>query len=470
MINKKDRRNFFRQFYLKELSEQYIKYYTVSGTDKMNYSSFKKKESQIIKKISDDVLYGSYSFNSYKEKLVIKDRYSAPRCISIPTISDRLVLKALSFIVEDSFSDIPKPKIPHEQIKKIDKIAKHNNYDSYLKIDIKNFFGSINHEKLFSIITSKIKSKKILMLLWSAIKNPTGLEQNNSEGLPQGISISNFLAHIYLSKLDEKFETMEDLEYVRYVDDILIFCYADRLKEIMKQIEEDLSLLDLEVNYTKEKVGRIVDLSRNETLDFLGYSFFYEENKGFVTSINKKSVLSCEQKIVTIINKINKNPSTKQIRRSLYELNRIITGSITRKFDFGTIRTQRFGWLLFFSQMNDKYLLFRLDNLVRKKIDYLKKRNPSIAKMIYNDFEYKVKKFVTTYYEIKYNFKNTNYLFEPDAFSINDKRSFLEETFGFSNSNLREMSDKEIEKHFNRNVYKKIYTDYKDILEVMSGY
>lgn len=47
---------------------------------------------------------------------------------------------------------------------------------------------------------------------------------------------------------------------------------------------------------------------------------------------------------------------------------------------------------------------------------------------------------------------------------------FLEETFGFTNSKLREMSDKDIEKKFYRNVYKKIYTDYKDILEVMSGY
>ncbi|MDT2660485.1 reverse transcriptase domain-containing protein [Enterococcus hulanensis] len=465
-----DNRVFFRQAYLKDLSEKYIKHYTISGSDRVNYVSFKKNETEIIKNISDTVLYGKYSFSSYKEKLILKDRFSKPRCISIPTIKDRLLLKSLSLLIETYFSDIPKPKIPHEQIKKINQIVKKNEYDSYLKIDIKNFFGNINHEKLLSTVHTKIKSKKILQLIEKGIQNPTGTEKNNIKGLPQGISISNFLAHIYLLNLDEKYDNTNSLEYIRYVDDILIFCSKAEKDNVLKQIRADLAFLGLKIKSSKKKQGKLINLSRDKPLNFLGYSFFYDEKQNFITSINKKSVLSCEQKIVTILNKVNKNPSTKQLNRSLYELNRVITGSITREFDFGTIRTQRYGWLLFFSQMNDKYLLFRLDSLIRKKINHMKKKNPNIEELINDRFESNVKKFVTTYYEIKYNFKATTYLFEPDAFNLIEKRVFLEETFGFSNSKLREMSDKEIEKKFYRNVYKKIYTDYKDILEVMSGY
>lgn len=465
-----DNRIFFRQAYLKDLSEKYIKHYTISGSDRMNYVSFKRDETSIIKKISDNVLYEEYSFSSYKEKLILKDRFSRPRCISIPTIKDRLVLKSLSILIETYYSDISKPKIPHELIKKINKIVKKSEYDSYLKIDIKNFFGNINHEKLISIISPKIRSKKVLRLIEKAIQNSTGTEKSNRKGLPQGISISNFLAHIYLLNLDIKYDAVYNIEYIRYVDDILIFCSKDDVDNILKQIKTDLTYLDLSIKNSKKKQGKLINLTRDKPLDFLGYSFFYDKKQGFVTSINKKSVLSCEQKIVTIINKVNKNPSTKQINRSLYELNRIITGSITREFDKGMIRTQRYGWLLFFGQMNDKYILFKLDSLITKKINYIKKKNPNIEELIKDKFESNVKKFITTYYEIKYNFNSTKYLFEPDAFSMAEKRLFLEETFGFSNSKLREMSDKEIEKKFYRNVYKKIYTDYKDILEVMSGY
>lgn len=470
MVSTLDNRTFFRQKYLKEISEKHIKHYTVSGNDRMNYSSFKKNESQIIKKISDDVLYGTYKFNTYKEKLIVKDRYSIPRCISVPTIRDRLTLKSLSILIEKYFRELPKPKIPHDQIKRIGRIVKEDKFDSYLKIDIDSFFDSINHDKLLHLLNRKIKSKNIINLIDSAIKNPTGNEECNFKGLPQGISISNYLAHIYLSDIDKKYSNDNQLEFIRYVDDILIFCSFDELDDIYSQIEEDLNLLGLKMNKAKKRSGKLCELSRGNPLDFLGYSFFYEKKNDFITSINKKSVLSFEKKIVTIINKINGNPSTKQINRSLYELNRTITGSITREFDAGTVRTQRYGWLLFFGQMNDKYLLFRLDSLVAKKIMHLQKKNPNLSKFIKDNFECKVKKLVTTYHEIKHNFEKTSYLFEPDAFSLNDKRLFLEEIFGYSNARLREMSEKEIEKKFYRNVYKKIYTDYKDILEVMSGY
>lgn len=470
MVSKIKSKDFFQEEYLKELTGKYIKHYTVSGNDGMNYSTFKRNESQIIKKISHDVLSNTYKFNTFKEKLIIKDRYSAPRCISIPTIRDRLTLKSLSILIEEYFKKIPSPKIPHDQIKRIGSIEREGKFDSYLKIDIKSFFASITHDKLLFMLKKQIRSKKIIDLITSAIKNPTGNEKNNCTGLPQGISISNYLAHIYLSEVDEKYINNDKLEFIRYVDDILIFCSFDELDNIYNQIEEDLNLLDLKINLAKKQNGNLKDLSREDPLNFLGYSFFYEKINNFIISINQNSVLAFEKKIVTIINKINGNPSTKQINRSLYELNRIITGSITREFDSGTLRTQRYGWLLFFSQMNDKYLLFRLDSLVNKKIQQLKRKNPNLSQLIKDNFEYKVKKLVTTYYEIKHNFEKTNYLFDPDAFSISDKRLFLEDVFGYTNVKLREMSEEDIEKMFYRNVYKRIYTDYKDILEVMSGY
>lgn len=43
-MTKFDYRKYFSQKYLKEISTNHIKHFTISGTDKMNYSFYKKNE------------------------------------------------------------------------------------------------------------------------------------------------------------------------------------------------------------------------------------------------------------------------------------------------------------------------------------------------------------------------------------------------------------------------------------------
>lgn len=475
-MTKFDYRKYFSQKYLKEISTNHIKHFTISGTDKMNYSFYKKNEKKIIKSISDECIKGNYSFSNYKEKLILKDRDSLPRCISIPTIKDRIVLRTLLNIIEAKFADVPKIKIPHDHIKKIQIAMSRNDYDSYIKIDVEKFFNSVDHDTLFQILKEKIKSKRIIDLIKSAIENPTGSGEKNGKGLPQGVSISNILAHIYMSRFDKEYNTQSNFFYTRYVDDILIFCDHNELDYILGKITSDLNNfhqlnLNLSINKNKKATGLLKNVCRDEPLNYLGYSFFSNKKGKLITTINKKSVSKYEQRLVNLLNNIKKNPSTKIIKRMMYELNRTITGSITREVGFSALnKTKRYGWLLYFSQMNDLELLFRLDKLVQKKIGLIKKRYPKIQKMLEDNLEKQVKSFVTTYFEITYNFNETTYLFNPDSFNANQRREFLEETLGYPNSELRVKDDVEIEKVFYRNVYKKIHTEYRDLIEVLSVY
>lgn len=250
-------KKYFRQKYLKSISEDYVKHYTVSGFDKMNFSFFKKNEKYLIKEISDDLLYDKYKFTRYKEKLIVKNRYSLPRCISIPTIKDRIVLKMILSILEKYFYEIPKIKIPHEQIKTLKRELNKKTYDSYLKIDIKDFFNSINHEKLFKMLSKNIKTKKIIKLIQNAVENPTGNESVNKKGVPQGISISNFLAHIYISNLDTLYMNQKNFFYLRYVDDIIILCNQNDSVDISNRIQKDLRDLELSINEDKYQISSL---------------------------------------------------------------------------------------------------------------------------------------------------------------------------------------------------------------------
>lgn len=299
-----------------------------------------------------------------------------PRCISIPTIKDRIVLKMILSILEKYFYEIPKIKIPHEQIKTLKRELNKKTYDSYLKIDIKDFFNSINHEKLFKMLSKNIKTKKIIKLIQNAVENPTGNESVNKKGVPQGISISNFLAHIYISNLDTLYMNQKNFFYLRYVDDIIILCNQNDSVDISNRIQKDLRDLELSINEDKYQISSLKQKKRENPLNFLGYSFFEDENRNIITTINEVSVLKYEQRVVNLLNKIKKDPASKSVRKTVFELNKLITGSITREFDFGLKKTKRYGWLLYFSQMNDLQLLFKLDNLVKKKVKSIKKKIP----------------------------------------------------------------------------------------------
>jgi retron-type reverse transcriptase len=78
-----------------------------SGIDNLSQKMFKLRLDDEVSIISRKVLAGTYHFTKYKLKLVSKGRGKPPREISIPTIRDRIALRALcDFLAERFSSDI----------------------------------------------------------------------------------------------------------------------------------------------------------------------------------------------------------------------------------------------------------------------------------------------------------------------------------------------------------------------------
>ena len=75
-----------------------------------------------------------------------------------------------------------------------------------------------------------VRKKEILHLLKDAISQATlakpsgGKKSYQTKGVPQGLSISNILANIYMAPIDCKYSKKSSYKYYRYVDDILILC------------------------------------------------------------------------------------------------------------------------------------------------------------------------------------------------------------------------------------------------------
>ena len=358
----------------------------IDGTSKEKFDGILDSELSLIqRKIENNI----YDFSFYKQKLIVKSM-NKTREISIPTLRDKLVIKYLNFYIRDKFEEVTKNILNAQQIIKKVKDSK-NKYDSFIKVDIQNFFSSINHEILVNKLKSNIDDETILNLITKVITQSTvdvntpfkqRIKYNNKEGLPQGLSISGLLSEIYLFDLVQKYSIKDNLEFFRYVDDVLIFCKKSDIEEITKSLKSDfedlkLTIHDFAINSNKSSFGNI-----NEPFEFLGYKF---EDK--LISVRETSI----QKMYANISKLftlYKNKKYFSKEEFITRLNLKITGCV--------IDGKKYGWISFFSLINDYTLLFMLDKFVEKSC-----KNFNI------NYE-EIKKFSRAIYEIKD--PNTNYL------------------------------------------------------------
>lgn len=132
-----------------------------------------------------------------------------------------------------------------------------------LKLDIRKFYPSINHDILYSIIQKKIKDKWLLKLLKGII--------DSAKGVPIGNYLSQFFANLYLAYFDHWIK--EDVGckyYYRYADDIVILDNnKDHLKNILIAIKfyfHNILKLELKPNYQVFPI-------ESRGIDFVGYVF-----------------------------------------------------------------------------------------------------------------------------------------------------------------------------------------------------
>ena len=106
--------------------------------------------------------------------------------------------------------------------------------------------------------------------------------KSNDRGTPQGGVISPLLANLYLHWFDKKFHRQDGPAHwararlIRYADDFVIQAryQGGRLKQwIESQLEGWLGLV-----INREKTRTIELAPGTETLDFLGYSFRFEQD------------------------------------------------------------------------------------------------------------------------------------------------------------------------------------------------
>jgi len=219
------------------------------------------------------------------------------RPLGIPTVKDRVVQMATLLILEPIFEadfldcsfGFRPGRSAHDALDAIEGNLQEGRRQVY-DADLKGYFDSIPRDKLMAGLQTRIADRTVLKLIRMWLETPVIEEDENGrkaghcpkQGTPQGGVISPLLANSFLHWFDRSFHgaagpaCWANAHLVRYADDFVIMAkyVGGRLRQWIETVLE--GRLDLEINREKTSVVNVDE--KGQCLDFLGYSFRYDDD------------------------------------------------------------------------------------------------------------------------------------------------------------------------------------------------
>lgn len=284
-----------------------IKTYGVKVHDKNREANIQSLHEALLTKTFKTSAYDIFTIYEPKERLIYR----------LPYYPDRIVHHAIMNILEpiwvrtfthNTFSCV-KGRGIEGCARYVDRIfEKYKGKPMYcLKIDIKKYYPSIDHDVMKRIVRRKIKDKDLLWLLDEII--------DSAEGLPIGNYLSQYLANLYLCYFMHRVNENLKLDAAEYADDITFFASTkeelrEAFKEIKRMVEEELNL-KIKGNYQIFPIAENRYDKSGRALDYVGYKFYRKQK------LIRKSIKKNFCKTVSRLNRRQKQLDAKAYKQAV---------------------------------------------------------------------------------------------------------------------------------------------------------
>ena len=338
------------------------------GIDGQTLEAFEGQLNQQLDRLQQELKEDTYQPLPVRQHPIPKrDKPGEYRMLGIPAIYDRVcqqaLLNRLEPIFEPLFDDASfgyrRGQSTKDALRKIWKEIQGGS-EWIVDADLRDFFGSVDHEKLVTLVAQRVADGRVLRLIKAMLKAGSygkGQLFPSERGTPQGSVVSPVLSNILLTPFDREMR-LRGYQLTRFADDWVVTCRsAAEARAALDAARRILKQLGVELHPQKTRIVHV-----RFGFEFLGYKIKCGWRKLYLPG-NKIRSQARQDALYAY-------PKEKSIRRfmdQVRERTKRTTPLRTEELIAGLNPLLR-GWGEYYKRAHIRKLFQRLDGWIRRRI------------------------------------------------------------------------------------------------------
>jgi RNA-directed DNA polymerase len=247
------------------------------GVDGQSLEGFAMQLDQQLDRLQSELKGDTYHPQPVRQVQIPKaGKPRESRTLGIPTIYDRVCQQALLNRLEPIFEPVfdeanfgyRRGRSTKDAMRKVWREIQ-SGREWIVDADLKNFFGSVDHEKLLTLVAQRIADGRVLRLIRAMLKAGSygkGQLFPSERGTPEGGVVSPLLSNILLTPFDREMRG-KGYQLTRFADDWVVTCKsAAEARAAIAAALRILSKLGVQLHPRKTRVVHV-----RHGFEFLGY-------------------------------------------------------------------------------------------------------------------------------------------------------------------------------------------------------
>jgi RNA-directed DNA polymerase len=337
------------------------------GIDGQSLNMFAAQLGQQLDRLQSELQQDTYQPQPVRQVQIPKaGKPGEFRTLGIPTIYDRVCQQALLNRLEPIFEPVfdeanfgyRRGRSTKDAMRKVWKEIQ-SGWEWIVDADLKDFFGSVDHEKLLMLVAQRVADGRVLRLIKAMLKAGSygkGQLFPSERGTPQGGVVSPLLSNVLLTPFDQELRR-KGYQLTRYADDWVITCKsAAEARAALAVATRILEQLGVRLNPQKTRIVHV-----RHGFDFLGYRILRTSGKSKLPA----SMIRRWQLTGLIV-----SPTTKSIRRFRDRVRSLTKRCDSRKTAelITELNPTLRGWGDYYKRAHVRTLFHRLDRWIVRRI------------------------------------------------------------------------------------------------------